>query len=114
MCVHMKQSNCTDAFVGISMESELAKLLQGYKDNTLKRHKMRAPSLYDRATANLGLTATYVFLVVAILVMLLKSLDYSAFQEDREEYKGPSTGRWAESRPPRSVPAPGDDFKRDW
>jgi len=106
----MKQSNNTDAFVGNSMESELAKLLQGYKDNTLKRHKLRAPSLYERATANLGLTATYVFLALAVLVMLLKSLDYSAFQEDREEYKGPSSGRWAESRPPR---IPGGDVKRD-
>jgi hypothetical protein len=109
----MKQSNNTDSFVGNSVESELAKLLQGYKDNTLKRHKMRAPSLYERATANLGLTATYAILVVGILFMLLRSLDYSAFQEDREEYKGPSIGRWAEGRPPRSAAASGGDVKRD-
>lgn len=109
----MIQSNTTDAFVGNSMESELSKLLHGFKDNTLQRQKMRAPSLLERATANLGLTATYVFLIVAILVMFLKNLDYRAFQEDREEYKGSSTGRWAEVRPPRSAPVPGGDVKRD-
>ena len=108
----MKQSNNTDAFVGNSVESELSKLLHGFKDNTLQRHKMRAPSLYEQATANLPLTATYLFFVIAILVTLLRGLDYSAFQEDREEYKGPRTGRWAEGRAPR-YSALGDDVKRD-
>lgn len=104
-----EQSDNPEAFAGSSMESELAKLLQGYKDNTLKRHKMRAPSLYERATANVGLTAAYVLLIVAVLAMLLRNLDYSAFQEDRDEYKGPSTGRWAETRPSPL----GGDVKRD-
>ncbi|KAG0602866.1 hypothetical protein M758_10G047600 [Ceratodon purpureus] len=105
-------SNNTDSFVGNSVESELSKLLHGFKDNTLKRQKMRTPSLYERATANLPLTAAYLFLIIAVLVMLLRGLDYSAFREDQEEYKGPTTGRWAEGRAPR-YSAPGGDVKRD-
>ena len=108
--MHTEQSNNTDSFVGNLMESELSELLRGFKDNTLRRHKMRAPSLFERA--NLPLAATFLFLIIAILVMFLRSLDYSAFREDREEYKGPSTGRWAEGRVPRYT-APGVDVKRD-
>lgn len=108
----MEQSNNTDSFAGDLVESELSKLLHGFKDNTFKRQKMRSPALYDRASDNLPLTAAYLFFIIAISIMFLKGLDYSAFRDDREEYKGPSTGRWAEGRVPRYF-APEGDVKRD-
>jgi len=111
-------SNDTDAFVGDKVESELSKLLYGFNNNSLKRHKMRPPSLYERATANIGLTATYAVLIIAILYTLLRGLDYSAFRENRQEYQeseyqGAEYGRWAEQRSATQASAQQNDPKLD-
>lgn len=114
----VEQSNDTDAFVGDKVESELSKLLYGFNNNSLKRHKMRPPSLYERATANIGLTATYAVLIIAILYTLLRGLDYSAFRENRQEYQesdyqGAEYGRWAEQRSATQASAQQNDPKLD-
>ena len=79
---------------------------------------MRPPSLYERATANIGLTATYAVLIIAILYTLLRGLDYSAFRENRQEYQeseyqGAEYGRWAEQRSATQASAQQNDPKLD-
>ena len=69
------------------MESELSKLLEGFKTNNIKFCKMRAPSLYERARENLFLTTVYVLVVVVLLYSLLKGLDWSSFHEE-PDYRG--------------------------
>jgi protein disulfide-isomerase A1 len=93
---------CSDnpaAFVGDLIELEISKLLQGFKDRSIPRHKLKGPSLYERATENIGLTLTYVILIAAILYTLLSSLDWSAFTDDRHVVVNDAAAG-GEGRPP--------------
>jgi hypothetical protein len=93
---------CSDnpaAFVGDSIELEISKLLQGFKDRSIPRHKLKGPSLYERATENISLTLTYAILIAAILYTLLSSLDWSAFTGDRHVVDNDAAAG-GEGRPP--------------
>jgi protein disulfide-isomerase A1 len=46
------KSDKADAFVGDKVETSLSELLQGYRENTIKRHTVKGPTLYEKATEN--------------------------------------------------------------
>lgn len=50
------------------MEAELSRLLQDYKENKVKREKVKAPTLYEKATENYVNAAQYFALLIVMAV----------------------------------------------
>lgn len=66
-----------DAFVGDKVDASLAELLQGYRASTIKLHKVKGPTLYEKATEN----STQLFQAVA----LLGALFFQWFRKNKEQ-----------------------------
>jgi hypothetical protein len=66
-----------DAFVGDKSESSLSELLQGYRENTIKLQKVKAPTLFEKATEN----TTQMLQALALLVALC----FQWFRKNKEQ-----------------------------
>lgn len=66
-----------DAFVGDSMEVEVASLLQGFKEDTVKREEVKAPTFYEKATEN--------YVTMAQALGLLAMMAVTLWRKNREK-----------------------------
>lgn len=66
-----------DAFVGDSVEVEVASLLQGFKENTVKREEVKAPTFYEKATEN--------YVTMAQALGLLTMMAVTLWRKNREK-----------------------------
>jgi hypothetical protein len=62
-----------DAFVGDKSESSLSELLPGYRENTIKLQKVKAPTLFEKTTQMLQALA------------LLVALCFQWFRKNKEQ-----------------------------
>ncbi|KAG0593333.1 hypothetical protein KC19_1G322000 [Ceratodon purpureus] len=86
-----------DAFVGDKMESSLSELLQGYRENTIKLHEVKAPTFYEKATEN----TTQMLQAIALLVVLF----FQWFRKNKEHAAALREETPARAEP--NAPAPG-------
>lgn len=71
------KSDKVDAFVGDSVEVEVASLLQGFKENTVKREEVKAPTFYEKATEN--------YVTMAQALGLLTMMAVTLWRKNREK-----------------------------